>query len=294
MTRILDTIDSISMQYDALFVDLWGCLHNGVTPFDDAVAALDRYKKQGGKVLLLTNSPRPKPAVVEQLDQIGVPREIYDEIASSGDAAQMGLTSGMVGNNVYHVGPERDLGFFENIADDLNLGEKITRVPMKDAEGIVCTGLFDDRTETPDDYRLTILDGVNRGLKMLCANPDIMVDLGDKRIYCAGAIAQAYSEAGGTSLYFGKPHSPIYQLAMKRLEALTGRSEDKNRILCIGDGINTDIRGASAEGMDAIFITGGLAAKSISCSQGKPDKAALNDFLNEHQLATTYAMQHLR
>ncbi|MBL4873427.1 MAG: HAD hydrolase-like protein, partial [Rhodobacteraceae bacterium] len=146
----------------------------------------------------------------------------------------------------------------------------------------------------PDDYRLIILDGKTRGLKLLCANPDIIVDVGDKRIYCAGAIAQAYTEAGGTSLYFGKPHSPIYELAYTRLAATTGRRIDADRILCIGDGINTDIRGGVAEDLDTLFITGGLAASEINETNGKPNERELASFIANHKLSPTFAISGLR
>ncbi len=290
MTRALTRFDTISQAYDALYVDLWGCLHNGIEPFNQAVCALQDYKKQGGIVVLVTNSPRPKPFVVSQLEQIGVPKNTYDEIASSGDAAQIAMAAGVVGRKVYHIGPARDVGFFSTNEGPIN----VTRVPLNEAEGIVCTGLFDDQTEIPDDYRLTILDGKNRGLKLLCANPDIIVDQGDKRIYCAGAIAQAYSDAGGTSLYFGKPHPPIYDLAYERLTAIAGRMIDPAKILCIGDGITTDIRGAIAEGLDTLFITGGLAATEISAKNGVVNTDELSIFLNKHTLSPTFAMPHLR
>ena len=290
MTRIIENLANVAHSYDALFVDLWGCLHNGIAPFPDAIAALQAFRAQGGKVLLLTNSPKPKSMVMAQLDHMGVPRDAYDEISSSGDAAQLALISGVVGQKVYHLGPERDIPFFTDENGPIN----VERVPLTDAEGIVCTGLFDDMTESPGDYRLTILEGVNRGLKLLCANPDIIVDVGDKRIYCAGAIAQAYTEAGGTSLYFGKPHSPIYELAYTRLAATTGRRIDADRILCIGDGINTDIRGGVAEDLDTLFITGGLAASEINETNGKPNERELASFIANHKLSPTFAISGLR
>lgn len=282
MTQIVDNLAEISADYDALFVDLWGCLHNGIAPFPAAIAALSAFN---GHVILLTNSPRPTAGVRTQLDGLGVPADIYSGIASSGDAAQDALNAGVVGQKIYHLGPERDLIFFE--------GTSIERVPLEEAEGIVCTGLFDDRSETPDDYRLTIRTGVSRGLKMLCANPDIFVDVGDQRIYCAGAIAAAYTKAGGDSLYFGKPHVPIYQLAMRRLADIAGLP-DTDRILCIGDGINTDIQGAIAEGLDSMFITSGLAAGDIPIINGKPDRTALDNFTNSAALTPTFAISHLR
>lgn len=282
MTQIIDKLANISQNYDALFVDLWGCLHNGIEPFASAVDALKGYS---GKVVLLTNSPRPNTGVIPQLEQIGVPADIYDGIVSSGDSAQFAMASGVVGHKIYHIGPERDLGFFEGIDVEL--------VSLEDAEGIVCTGLCEDRSETPDDYRLTILTGVNRGLKLLCANPDITVDVGDQRIYCAGALAQAYAEAGGESLYFGKPHLPIYQLAYKRLAEIAGHTIDTDRILCIGDGVNTDIRGGVSENLDTLFITGGLAATDIDHSDGRYQQS-LDAFLQSHQLSPTFAIELLK
>jgi len=283
----------ISGMYDALFVDLWGCVHDGFTPFPAAVAALQKYRKGGGKVVLLTNAPRPRPSVLRQLEKIGVPADCYDEIASSGDAAQEAMLAGMVGRRVYHLGPEKDLSFFRDLPEHLRKLPAIERVPLAEAEGVVCTGLFDDLTETPEDYRLTILDGVNRGLKMLCTNPDIFVDMGKQRVYCAGGIAKAYSNAGGTSLYFGKPASPIYELAQARLSAKTGHSYPEDCILCIGDGINTDIRGAMAQGMDSLFLTGGLAAPDIPAQNGVPDAKALARYLAAEKLSPTYVAEHL-
>ena len=290
MTRIIDSLAEIAHSYDALFVDLWGCVHNGIAPFADAVAALQAYKAGGGIVVLLTNAPRPREWVKQQLDRLGLPADAYNEITTSGDAAQIALAAGVVGRKIYHIGPDYDLNFFS----DENGPIDVQRVPLAEAEGIVCTGLFDDRTETPDDYRLIILDAKLRGLKLLCANPDIVVDYGDKRVYCAGAIAEAYTAAGGTSLYFGKPHSPIYELAYTRLAAIAGRRIDSDRILCIGDGINTDIRGGVAEDLDTLFITGGLSATEISESDGKPNTEELAEFIAKNKLTPTFTINRLR
>lgn len=291
MTQIIDSFAQIADRYDALYVDLWGCLHNGFEPFKGAVSALEAFRDKGGIILLLTNSPRPRPSVARQLDKIGVARNLYHDICASGDASQFSLAAGDVGDNVYHLGPERDLGFFADLPADILGGRKITRVPLKDAEGIVCTGLFDDDTETPDDYRETFLYAKAKGLKLLCTNPDVMVDKGTHRIYCAGALADAYADMGGTSLYFGKPHPPIYDLARQRLTAL-GEIKD-HRILCIGDGINTDIKGGIGEDLDTLFISGGLAAKETG-TVDQPDPTKLHAFLNHAQLSPTYAIGHLR
>ena len=297
MTQIISRLSDVSAPYRAVFCDLWGCLHNGKTPFPAAVAALQAFKASGGTVLLLTNAPRPKPSVINQLNRLGVPADCYDEVVSSGDAAQYALITGAVGRKVYHIGPDKDLSFFTDFADDLQdtLASEppITRVPLDQAEGIVVTGPFNDEVETAEDYRATLLFAKTKGLKLLCANPDIVVDMGDKRIYCAGAIAQLYDQMGGESLYFGKPHPPIYDLARRRLAEIDG-DINESEILCIGDGIATDIQGAQSEGLDAVFITGGIAADQFGVDLSNPNKGLLDGWLGRQQLDPTYSLGLLR
>ncbi len=297
MTRIIASIAEVSDQYDALFCDLWGCLHDGRRPYPAATTALRAFRARGGRVLLLTNAPRPKPSVQAQLDHLGVPRECYDEIVSSGDAAQYALITGAVGRRVHHIGPEKDRVFFTDLSDDLlptAVAEPpLTLVPLDRAEGIICTGLVDDQTETPDDYRATLLYAKAKGLKLLCANPDIVVDYGDKRLFCAGAIAREYDRMGGESLYFGKPHPPIYDLARRRLAALAGTTDDL-RLLAIGDGVTTDVQGAVAEGIDVVFVTGGIAAENFGPDPENPDQALLDAWLGDLELDATYAIGRLR
>jgi len=297
MTQIISRLSDVSAPYRAVFCDLWGCLHNGKTPFPAAVAALQAFKASGGTVLLLTNAPRPKPSVINQLNRLGVPADCYDEVVSSGDAAQYALITGAVGRKVYHIGPDKDLSFFTDFADDLQdtLASEppITRVPLDQADGIVVTGPFNDEVETAEDYRATLLFAKTKGLKLLCANPDIVVDMGDKRIYCAGAIAQLYDQMGGESLYFGKPHPPIYDLARRRLAEIDG-DINESEILCIGDGIATDIQGAQSEGLDAVFITGGIAADQFGVDLSNPNKGLLDGWLGRQQLDPTYSLGLLR
>ncbi len=291
MTEIIRSLDDLDPGYRVLYCDLWGCLHDGVRVFPAAVAALQRFRAGGGTVALLTNSPRPAASVALQLDSLGAPRDCWDLVVSSGDAAQAAMVAGQFGRRVYHIGPERDLVFFE---DDAGRPFDIARVPLEEAEGIVCTGLFDDRAETPDDYRATILYGKVKGLKLLCANPDIIVDVGDRRIYCAGAIAAAYTEAGGRSYYFGKPHPPIYTLAREKLLAM-GIAVQPDEILCIGDGIGTDVVGAMGEGLDVLFVTGGLAAEETETTPDDgPDPALLDEYLAVARLGPRYAIGYLR
>ncbi len=297
MTNLIASFADVSNRYRAVFCDLWGCLHDGKKAHPAAVAALLAFKAQGGTVLLLTNSPRPKSSVLKQLDSFGVPRDCYDEVVSSGDAAQYALITGAVGRRVFHIGAPKDQPFFTDFADDLAetraAHDPIVQVPLADAEGLVVTGLVDDTSETPDDYRATLLYAKTKGLKLLCANPDIVVDMGDKRLFCAGAIAQAYDAMGGTSLYFGKPHPPIYDLARRRLAALTGAIPDED-ILCIGDGIGTDVQGGAQEGLDTLFITGGLEAATFGSDAANPDQTLLDDWLQDQEMNPTYAMGHLR
>ncbi|MEM9430339.1 MAG: TIGR01459 family HAD-type hydrolase [Pseudomonadota bacterium] len=290
MTRILGELAEIAGDYDVLFCDLWGCLHNGVSVFPEAVRALRAFRGGGGTVVLVTNSPRPRRSVAAQLHSLGAPEDCWDAIASSGDAAQAALAAGVVGRRVYHIGPERDLPFF---SDEDGRPIDVTRVPLDEADGIVCTGLVDDRTETPQDYRLEIRLGVSKGLDLLCANPDVIVDVGDARIYCAGALAEAYSDAGGRSLYFGKPHPPIYDLARARAAQLRKETPADDRILCVGDGIATDIAGAVGEGLDCLFVTGGLAAEETGTA-ADPDLAKLEVFLSEARLSPTASIGFLR
>ncbi len=291
MTRIIPALSDIAPQYDALFVDLWGCLHNGVTAYPEAVAAMESYRAGGGKVILVTNSPKPRAGVAEQLEVFGIPESAYDAIASSGDSARAAMFRGAVGEKVYFMGEwERDAGFFEPM-EIIDAPVDIARVPLAEAEGIVCCGPFDPQAD-PDVNRPDFLYAKQKGLKLLCANPDIVVDRGDVREWCAGALARLYTEMGGESLYFGKPHPPIYDLAKRRLAAIDAKISP-NRILAIGDGIHTDIQGAQGEDIDSLFITGGLAAKETRTTDA-PDPDALADYLREAMVTPTYAMGQLR
>jgi HAD superfamily hydrolase (TIGR01459 family) len=291
VTRLIGSLGEIAAGYDVLYCDLWGCLHDGRAAFPEAVAALRAFRAAGGRVLLLTNSPRPKPAVMRQFDRLAVPRDCWDEIASSGDAAQAALAAGAAGRRVWHLGPARDASFFAETAEDVPGLAAIEKVGFEAAEGIVCTGLFDDATETPEDYRGRLMLARERGLPLLCANPDIVVDVGDRRVFCAGALAALYADLGGRALWFGKPHPPIYDLAARRLERLAGVAAAELRILAIGDGVATDIAGAAGEGIDAVFVTGGLAASDLGAA---PGAAAIGAWLAAHAAAPAFAIHRLR
>ncbi|WP_293576165.1 TIGR01459 family HAD-type hydrolase [Phaeobacter sp.] len=291
MSQIISSLADVSHQYKALFVDLWGCVHNGITAYPEAVAALQNYRAGGGIVVLVTNSPKPRAGVAAQLGQFGVPDDAYDTIATSGDSARAAMLSGAVGEKVYFMGEwERDSGFFDPMKVIENPVE-ITRVPLQEAEGIVCCGPFDTLAD-PEVNRADFLFAKQKGMKLLCANPDIIVDRGEVREWCAGALAQLYTEMGGESLYFGKPHPPIYDLARRRLADMDADIADRD-ILAIGDGPQTDIAGAMGEGLDSLFITGGLAAKETKTDK-QPDPAALELYLQKEKSAPTYFIGKLR
>ena len=290
MTDIIANLADLGTRYDAVFCDLWGCLHNGKTPFPAAVAALQAFRARGGRVLLLTNAPRPKSSVISQLDAMSVPRDAWDDVVTSGDATQYAMLDGAVGHRVFFIGAPKDEVFFTDLPD--GRPNTVTRVALAQAEGIICTGLTNDLTETPADYRATLLQCKINGLPMLCANPDVIVDFGDKRLYCAGALAEAYEAMGGTVFYFGKPHPPIYDLARRRLATLTGGKD--MTILAIGDGITTDVQGGMSEDIDTLFVTGGIAATEFGPDPANPDKTLLDQWLAARSMSPTFSIGLLR
>ncbi len=288
--RIVECLAEVSDRYDAVFCDLWGCLHNGLTAFPEAVEALRTYRKAGGKVVLLTNAPRSRVEVAKQLKHFSVPDDCWDTIATSGDSARAAMYRGVVGQKVWFMGQSYDQPFFEpmKLVED---PVEIEQVALEQAEGIVCLGPFDPHAD-PAENRPQFLFAKQRGLKLLCANPDIVVDRGETREWCAGALAQLYEEMGGESLYFGKPHPPIYDLARRRLAEL-GDLPGDDRILAIGDGIGTDVKGALGEDIDVMFVTGGLAAEETR-TERQPDPASLKDYVTKVQMTPTYAIGFLR
>lgn len=270
MTHAIASLGQIAGRYDAVLSDVWGVIHDGKAAFPDACAALARFRAERGPVLLLSNAPRPGDDVVKLLDQLGVPREAYDGILTSGDATRAEMTR-RGASAFHHIGPERDRTVWE--------GLPAREVQLTSAEFILCTGLFDDERETPDDYDETLKTAHEAGLRMICANPDIQVHRGSKLIWCAGALAAAYEKLGGEVLYFGKPHPPVYDAALKRLAEIRGAALDPTRILAIGDGMRTDILGANRTGLDALFITAGIHGELFA-----EDDADVSAILSEKEL----------
>tara|TARA_B100000683_G_scaffold163219_1_gene157183 strand:- start:341 stop:1213 length:873 start_codon:yes stop_codon:yes gene_type:complete len=290
VTRIINNLDEISHNYDALFVDLWGCVHNGISAYASAVNALVEYRRNGGKVVLVTNSPKPRIGVEKQLLNFNVPKICYDTVATSGDSARTAMFEGAVGKKIFFIGEPRDQGFFEPISI-IKSPIEIEQVSIQNAEGIVCTGPFDGSAD-PSINKENFLFAIKNDMKFLCANPDIVVDRGEIRQWCAGALAKMYTDMGGESLYFGKPHKAIYNLARIRLAQLGAKIND-NKILAIGDGVNTDIKGANSEKIDSLFVTGGLAAKETKTNYN-PNPEALKKYITEQKVDCTYSIGYLR
>lgn len=263
---LVEHFAALARGYDVLFCDVWGVIHNGVTAFAPACDALARFRRGGRAVVLITNAPRPGAAVERILDRLGVPRDAYDAIVSSGDVTRA-IVESRLGQSVFHLGPSRDLPIFS--------GRDVSFAPLEHADYVVCSGLFDDTAETPQSYRdrLSLMRG--RGLFMVCANPDIVVERGEALVYCAGALADAYAALGGDVHYCGKPHAPIYEAALAKAAALRGGAPALARVLAVGDSVRTDLAGAAAFGVDCVFVTSGLHAEQYR-SREAPDLDALN------------------
>lgn len=255
---LIRAIAELGSEYRAWLVDIWGVLHNGHSTFGGAIAATRAFRASGGIVVLLSNSPRPSEGVQAQLRGLGVPDDAYDATVTSGDLTRHELAK-HAGARVYHLGPERDRPIFD--------GMDVQLVDKDSAELIVCSGLFDDETETPGDYMGLLTELVGHKLPMICANPDHRVERGSELVYCAGALAAIYEEMGGSIVYAGKPHRPIYELALKCITELAGAPIPRSEILAIGDGVNTDMEGAASFGVDAVFVASGLHVPSPATGQ---------------------------
>src|SRR6266700_305883 len=221
---------------EVVLSDIWGVVHNGLVAFPEACEALHTFRAQGGTVILITNAPRPADSVQRQLRKLGIADETYDAIVSSGDLTRH-FVADHPGRKVFWLGPERDNSIYR--------------------------GLFDDETESAEDYRAMMLQARERKLTLVCATPDIVVERGDRLIYCAGAIAELYRELGGEVIFYGKPHRPIYQRAMALAAERNGHEVPLNRVLAIGDSVRTDLAGAHGFGIDCLFVTRGIHAEDF-------------------------------
>jgi HAD superfamily hydrolase (TIGR01459 family) len=273
----------IAAYYDVLLCDVWGVVHNGVTATSAACDALARFRKQGGTVILITNAPRPGDFVQRFIDRLKVPRDSYDAIVSSGDVTRS-LIKERPGKRVAHIGPERDLPMFDGLDAPV--------VPIERADYVVCSGLFDDTTEKPEDYKDRVAVMRAHRLEMICANPDIVVERGEQLVYCAGAIADLYAASGGEVIYAGKPYRPIYEEAMSAARKARGRVIDTGRVLAVGDSIRTDLKGAAGFGIDCLFVTAGIHAEEFG-TRDNPDAAALAAIFADAKVCPKLVMREL-
>jgi HAD superfamily hydrolase (TIGR01459 family) len=273
------SLDEIIAPYDAILSDVWGVLHNGVEAHPPACDALARARASGRPVVLVTNAPRPSDGIARHLAALGVRRDAWDAIVSSGDVTRRLIAEGP--RRIFHIGTDADLPLYDGL--DVELSEEF------EAQAVVCTGLFEDETETPEDYADMLARLRARNLPFICANPDIVVERGDRLIWCAGALARDYGQLGGRTLIAGKPHRPIYEAAFAAAAGMLGRVPE--RVLAIGDGALTDLKGAQQNGLDALFISTGIHAGEYGAP--RPDPTRLAAFLARHGLAPVAVMPKL-
>lgn len=265
------SLDAIAGSYSAILCDVWGVMHNGVEAFAEAGAALARARSAGLAVVLVTNAPRPHGEVETQLDALGVRRDAWDRVVTSGDVTRDLIRSGP--RRVFHIGPERDLPLFDGL--DVDLAEEF------EASAVTCTGLFDDESDSPADYADMLQRFRARDLPFICANPDIIVHRGEQEVWCAGALARDYAQLGGRTLIAGKPHAPIYAAALRAAGDVLGRPVERTEALAIGDGILTDVKGADSYGIDVLYVSGGIHWREYG-DQDAPDAERLAAFLSKH------------
>jgi HAD superfamily hydrolase (TIGR01459 family) len=253
--RFVEQLRDLVGGVEVVLSDIWGVVHNGLDSFPEACEALNTYRRQGGTVILITNAPRPADSVQRQLRKLGVADDTYDAIVSSGDLTRS-FVADHPGQKIFWVGPDRD--------SSIHRGLDAVMTPLEGADYIICTGLFDDETESAEDYRATLLQALGRKLPLICANPDIVVERGDRLIYCAGAIAELYRELGGEVVFYGKPHRPIYERAMALAAERRGHAIELRKVLAIGDSVRTDLAGAHGFGIDLLFVTRGIHAEEFA------------------------------
>ena len=247
MTKNLDKegLSSIVDNYQLFYVDLWGVVHNGVTLHNEAIKALKEISKKKKDYILLTNAPRPNYSVKSFLKKLGMDKEIRDHVFTSGEAALNYLKKNLLNKIFFHVGPPRDFDLFKDF-------EKMKSNNLENSNYILCTGLFDEHDEDLAYYKNLFEKNIEK--KMICTNPDLIVDRGNIREFCAGSVAMVFEKMGGEVIYFGKPYPEVYNQSI----------DNKNKkILSIGDNLNTDIKGANLLNYDSLLISNGIHKSEI-------------------------------
>ena len=281
-TRLRD----IAERYDAILCDVWGVIRDGRALIPSALTALSHFRALGKPVVLISNSPRRSTSLLHFMAEMGAPSgprsAAWDGAVTSGDATY-DLLTGLAPGPAYKLGPDYDDALYE--------GTGLTFVPtLEDARFIACTGLIDYENETPEEYRGFLTQALDLELPMVCANPDLIVQVGDRLLLCGGALAALYEQMEGVVFYAGKPHPPIYDLAYRQLQEITGHGIEKEAILAIGDGPVTDILGAQQEGLDCLFIGSGIAGQTAD----PVDSDRLGAILATEGVNALYGAEYLR
>jgi HAD superfamily hydrolase (TIGR01459 family) len=280
--RIITRLDQISDQYDAVLCDVWGVIHNGRSAYVEACAALCSFRAQGKPVILISNAPRPSSVIPGQLDFLKVPRDAWDAIVTSGDATRAEIERR--GPRGYKIGPSKDEGLYDGLPVDFR--------PMETADYVICTGLRDDLSEPVEAYRDELAALAARNLPFICANPDRVVQFGGQLIPCAGALADVYEELGGQVIMAGKPFSPIYDLTIAAAQVAAGKTLERSRLLCIGDGVQTDVAGAFNQKLDCLFVAAGIHAEELSGPDGL-ESTKVDAFLAAYKTGARWAIDGL-
>ena len=270
MTINLDDkgLKSIAHKFDLFFIDIWGVVHNGIRLFEDSIQTLDELKKINKEYVLLTNAPRPNSTVIKFLKKIGLDNEKCKNVYTSGEAALNYLHNNCKDLNFFHIGPPRDFDLFK-------LFEKNKVDKIEDSDFLLCTGLFDNHENELEYYKKLFENKTSK--KMVCTNPDLIVDRGNEREFCAGSIAKIFEELGGKVEYFGKPYPLVYTQA---------RTIKNKKILCIGDNLNTDIKGANVQNFNSLFISSGIHKNETNGN--------LNNLLESYNVKVDYIQSKLK
>ena len=270
MSKSLDHlgIKSIIDRYDLFFIDLWGVIHNGIELYEHSLEVLEKLRIENKEFVLLTNAPRPKGDVINFLKNLGL-KNYFDNVFTSGEAAQSYLTNELNKKKFFHIGPLKDSNLFKDI-------KKNNVLNINDSDYLLCTGLFEDHEDDLNFYKKLLLNHISK--KMICTNPDLIVDRGDEREYCAGSVAKSFEEIKGKVIYFGKPHPPVYNLSI---------NVKNKKVLCIGDNLNTDIKGANIQNFDSLLITSGVHRKEIA-------EKELNQVLKKYNVKVDYTQRILK
>jgi len=271
MSKNLDNngLRSIVKNYDIFYIDLWGVVHNGIVLHKNAIEALEEITKARKQYVLLTNAPRPNTTVKSFLEKMGMNKEIREKVYSSGEAALNYIKKNLLADKFYHLGPTRDFDLFLNF-------KKNKTTDIKESSYLLCTGLFEDQGDDLNYYKELFKEHINK--KMICTNPDLIVDRGNQRELCAGSVALVFENMGGEVVYFGKPFPEVYNQSINNKE---------KKVLSIGDNLNTDIKGANLLNYDSLIISNGIHKNEIK-------KEGIDKVSKKYEVVVNFIQEELK